>query len=159
MTAFGVSGSKLLGSATRKMNGQLVNRSFLYYISLQYTAEIWFYFLMQVKFECWRSSPEIVNWMTSQGLGQTDDDYLQLWDMFQKRAYMKVVEANGDNEIPIVLWTSRLTAEGAVDKYLDNETHIIQIWTTGSDKVIAELVNKGFRVIFSNYDALYFDCG
>jgi hypothetical protein len=28
MTAFGVSGSKLLGSATRKTNGQLVNRSF-----------------------------------------------------------------------------------------------------------------------------------
>jgi Glycosyl hydrolase family 20, catalytic domain. len=114
---------------------------------------------MQVNFECWRSSPEIVNWMTSQGLGQTDEDYLQLWDMFQKRAYMKVVEANRDNEIPIVLWTSRLTAEGAVDKYLDNEKYIIQIWTNGNDKVIAELVNKGFRVIFSNYDALYFDCG
>ena len=97
--------------------------------------------------------------MTSQGLGQTDEDYLQLWDMFQKRAYMKVVEANRDNEIPIVLWTSRLTAEGAVDKYLDNEKYIIQIWTNGNDKVIAELVNKGFRVIFSNYDALYFDCG
>jgi hexosaminidase len=97
--------------------------------------------------------------MTSHGLGQTDDDYLQLWAMFQKRAYMKAVEANGGKEIPIVLWTSHLTTEGVVDKYLDKNTYIIQIWTTGRDKVIADLVNKGFRVIFSNYDALYFDCG
>jgi hexosaminidase len=97
--------------------------------------------------------------MESHGLGQTDDDYLKLWDMFQKRAYMKVVEANGGKEIPVVLWTSTLTAEGAVDKYLNNKTYIIQIWTAGNDSVIAELVNKGFRVIFSNYDALYFDCG
>lgn len=97
--------------------------------------------------------------MTSHHLGQTDDDYLQLWDIFQKRAYTKVVEANGGKEIPIVLWTSHLTAQGTVDKYLDNKTYIIQIWTKGSDKVIAELINKGFRVIFSNYDALYFDCG
>lgn len=113
----------------------------------------------EVNFECWRSSLDIVNWMTSQGMGQTNDDYLQLWDMFQKKAYMKVVEANGGNEIPIVLWTSHLTAEGAIDKYLDNEIYIIQIWTTGRDAAIANLVNKGFRVIFSNYDALYFDCG
>ena len=112
-----------------------------------------------MKFECWQSSPEIVNWMTNQGMGQTDEDYLQLWDMFQKRAYMKVVEANGGKEIPVVLWTSHLTQRGSVDKYLDKDKYIIQIWTTGSDQVIAELVNKGFRVIFSNYDALYFDCG
>jgi hexosaminidase len=97
--------------------------------------------------------------MTSQGMGQTDDDYLQLWYMFQESAYIKVVEANGYSEIPIVLWTSSLTEKGAVDKYLDNQKYIIQIWTTGQDEVIAELVNKGFRVIFSNYDALYFDCG
>jgi len=97
--------------------------------------------------------------MTNQGMGQTVDDYMQLWDMFQKRAYMKVVEANGGKEIPVVLWTSHLTEKGLVDKYLDKNKYIIQIWTTGRDRVIAELVNKGFRVIFSNYDALYFDCG
>lgn len=113
----------------------------------------------EVNFGCWRSSPEIVDWMRKQGMGQTDVDYLQLWDMFQKRAYMKVVEANLDKEIPVVLWTSHLTEKGSVDKYLDKNKYIIQIWTSGNDEVIAELVNKGFRVIFSNYDALYFDCG
>ncbi|PSN43909.1 Chitooligosaccharidolytic beta-N-acetylglucosaminidase [Blattella germanica] len=113
----------------------------------------------EVNFGCWRSVPEIVNWMTSQGLGQTDADYLKLWDIFQKKAHAKLVEANGGKELPIVLWTSHLTEEGHADQYLDNKTYIIQIWTTGYDKVIGELVKKGFRVIFSNYDALYFDCG
>jgi len=97
--------------------------------------------------------------MTKKRMQQRDVDYLQLWDMFQKRAYRKVVEANRGKEIPVVIWTSHLTKQGSVEKYLDNDTYIIQIWTEGSDKVIAELVNKGFRVIFSNYDALYFDCG
>lgn len=113
----------------------------------------------EVSFECWRSSPEIVNWMTEQGMGQNDSDYLQLWDMFQERAYVKVVEANLDKEIPVVLWTSHLTEQGSVNKYLDTDKYIIQIWSNSSDQDIAELVNKGFRVIFSNYDALYFDCG
>lgn len=59
----------------------------------------------------------------------------------------------------IVMWTSSLTEKGRVEKYLDKNRYIIQIWTTGKDEIIAELVNNGFRVIFSNYDALYFDCG
>jgi hexosaminidase len=146
-----------LGCATTEKVGQLVNRSFT--VLNFFTAKILFYFLLQVKFDCWNSTPEIVNWMTSQGMGQTDEDYVQLWDMFQERAYNKVVEANGNSEIPILLWTSHLIEKGRVDKYLDKQKYIIQIWTNGSDEVIAELVNKGFRVIFSNYDALYFDCG
>ena len=112
-----------------------------------------------MNFGCWRSSPEIVNWMTEHRMGQNDSDYLQLWDMFQKKAYTKLVEANSNKEIPVVLWTSHLTAQGSVDKYLDKDKYIIQIWANSNDQVIAELVNKGFRVIFSNYDALYFDCG
>jgi Glycosyl hydrolase family 20, catalytic domain. len=98
--------------------------------------------------------------MAKEGWGNTDADFLQLWgDVFQKKALEKVVEANEGKELPIVLWTSHLTEKGYVDRYLDNKTYIIQIWTTGKDEVIAELVNKGFRVIFSNYDALYLDCG
>jgi len=97
--------------------------------------------------------------MTEHRMGQNDSDYLQLWDMFQKKAYTKLVEANSNKEIPVVLWTSHLTAQGSVDKYLDKDKYIIQIWANSNDQVIAELVNKGFRVIFSNYDALYFDCG
>lgn len=34
-----------------------------------------------------------------------------------------------------------------------------QIWTTGKDKQITDLLERGYSIIMSNYDALYFDCG
>lgn len=36
---------------------------------------------------------------------------------------------------------------------------MLQIWTTGSDSQIKTLLEKDYRVILSNYDALYLDCG
>ena len=49
--------------------------------------------------------------------------------------------------------------QGHVEKYLSNEDYVIQIWTTGEDAVIRELIDKDYKVIFSNYDAWYLDCG
>nr|CAD7414957.1 unnamed protein product [Timema poppensis] len=114
---------------------------------------------LQVNFNCWNSTEEIVTWLSKKGLGRQEEDFLELWDEFQTKALLKVEEANGGASLPIVLWTSGLTGKGHVEKYLDKERYIIQIWTTGSDELIGELVNKGYRIIVSNYDALYFDCG
>ena len=33
--------------------------------------------------------------------------------------------------LPLVLWTSRLTENGEVEKYLRKDDYIIQIWTAG----------------------------
>lgn len=52
-----------------------------------------------------------------------------------------------------------MTEFGRADQYLDRDKYIIQIWTAGSDPLINELLQKNFRVIFSNYDAWYLDCG
>ena len=49
--------------------------------------------------------------------------------------------------------------QGHVEKYLSNEDYVIQIWATGEDAVIRELIDKDYKVIFSNYDAWYLDCG
>ena len=49
--------------------------------------------------------------------------------------------------------------KGHVEKYLSKEDYVIQIWTTGKDEVIRELLDKDYKVIFSNYDAWYMDCG
>lgn len=97
--------------------------------------------------------------MEKKGIPRTHDGFIELWDRFQSRAYSLLVEANNKKELPIVLWTSGLTEKENVDKYLNTSRYIIQIWTTGKDDLISTLVQKGFRVIFSNYDALYFDCG
>ena len=58
-------------------------------------------------------------------------------------------------KVPIILWTNSLTEKGRVDQYLSNKDYVIQIWTTGKDEVIKELLDKNYKVIFSNYDAWY----
>ena len=57
------------------------------------------------------------------------------------------------------MWTNSLTEEGHVEKYLSKDDYIIQIWTKANDSVVKELIEKDFKVIFSNYDAWYLDCG
>ena len=46
-----------------------------------------------------------------------------------------------------IIWTSTLTEKGRADKYLDPNKYIIQVWTTGEDPLIAELLQKKFKVI------------
>ena len=55
------------------------------------------------------------------------EDYLDLWRDFQQHAYDKVTEANGGKQMPAIIWTNSMTEEG-VEKYLDPENYIIQIW-------------------------------
>lgn len=43
---------------------------------------------------------------------RTEDDFRMLWNHFQSRALGKLVQANAGQELPIVLWTSGLTAPG-----------------------------------------------
>ena len=73
-------------------------------------------------------------------------------------SYPQVYDPNG-KKLPLILWTNSLTEEGHVEKYLSKDDYIIQIWTKGNDSVVKELIEKDFRVIFSNYDAWYLDCG
>ncbi|CAA3004232.1 Chitooligosaccharidolytic beta-N-acetylglucosaminidase [Olea europaea subsp. europaea] len=114
----------------------------------------------EVNFNCWNNTDSIVEWMVKKNLsGRQEDDFRMVWDHFQKRAYEKLVEANHGHELPVVIWTSGLTAPGKVDRYLDPKKYIIQIWTKGDDPLIKELAEKKYRLIFSNYEALYFDCG
>lgn len=113
----------------------------------------------EVNIQCWNSSQGIRNWMVNErGWNLTESSFIQLWDYFQQKAYEKVKLANNGKDLPVVLWTSGLTSAENL-KHLDPKKYIIQIWTTGTDETIARLVKNDFKVIFSNYDALYLDCG
>lgn len=97
--------------------------------------------------------------MTQNNFGLGDDAYFKQWSIFQERARGLLTQANKGKEVRGIIWTSKLTEKGRADQYLDKDKYIIQIWTTGKDPLIKELLEKGYQVIFSNYDALYFDCG
>ncbi|KAG8227141.1 hypothetical protein J437_LFUL001685, partial [Ladona fulva] len=111
----------------------------------------------EVNFNCWNSSAQVVNRMPNGG--RSEKDFINIWAEFQRKAYAELVSANQGNKLPVALWTSHLIQAGSVGQNIDNETYIVQIWTTGQDAVIGDLVKEGFRVIMSNYDALYLDCG
>ncbi|XP_055602206.1 chitooligosaccharidolytic beta-N-acetylglucosaminidase-like isoform X2 [Uranotaenia lowii] len=112
----------------------------------------------EVSISCWNSSVEIQQWMKSQGWGLEESDFYKLWNYFQTNALSRLDKSLKDNR-PILLWTSHLTEEPYVDQYLNKDRYIIQIWTTGDDPKITKLLQKGYQLIISNYDALYLDCG
>lgn len=88
-----------------------------------------------------------------------DVTFLQLWSHFQTRALEQFDKSAKVKNSRIILWTSSLTESMNVTDYLPAERYIIQIWTAINDKQIIDLLERGYNLIFSNYDALYFDCG
>lgn len=112
----------------------------------------------EVNMNCYNTSQEIREYLAEQNLSGSEDDILELWRTFQRRAFQLVVQANKGQRIPAILWTNTMTERG-VEKFLPKDDYIIQIWTKGKDHSIADVINKGYKTIMSNYDAWYFDCG
>jgi len=113
----------------------------------------------EININCWNTTAEITDWMTKNLGGLTEKHYLELWGGFVKKSSKKMYEANGNKELPLILWTSHMTDPRYLTKYLDPKKHIVQIWTAANDKQIPNLALNGFRMIFSTYDTLYLDCG
>lgn len=88
-----------------------------------------------------------------------DPGFIELWSYFQNKAVQQFDRSAKVRNSHIILWTSSLTESKNLKQFLDNKRYIIQIWTTIEDKQIINLLENGYNVIFSNYDALYFDCG
>ena len=109
---------------------------------------------------CWSTIPSIQKWIEtySKGGNESSDAYSELWKYFLGRSYDILTKANGGKEIPAVIWTSDLTSERNVD-YLDPKKYIVQVWSSSGDPTIKRLLERNIRVILSNYDSLYFDCG
>lgn len=112
----------------------------------------------EVFVECWNASASLQSWMINKGWGLTSDDFMKLWGHFLENA-VKSLDKVHNKKVPIVLWTSTLTQEPFLSSYLDKDRYIVQIWTKGDDAEVKTLLEKGFKLIISNYDALYLDCG
>lgn len=112
----------------------------------------------EVSVECWNSSADIQKWMKDNNYGLEKDAFFRLWGMFQDKA-LERWDRVAKKHVPIVLWTSHLTETPYLEKYLNPERYIIQIWTKGDDPNVKNLLENGYKLIVSNYDALYLDCG
>lgn len=112
----------------------------------------------EVNFSCWNSTASIVSWMIQQKWNLSEADFVKLWNHFQNNALERLYKKAG-KEIPVIMWTSHLTYQQYLVNSLPKDKYIIQIWTKGNDSQIQLLLNNDYRVILSNYDALYLDCG
>ncbi|CAH4037655.1 unnamed protein product [Pieris brassicae] len=112
----------------------------------------------EVSEKCWNTSQEIQQFMIQNRWDLDKKSFLKLWNYFQTKAQDRAYQAFG-KRLPLILWTSTLTDYTHIDNFLNKDDYIIQVWTTGADPQIKGLLEKGYRLIMSNYDALYFDCG
>lgn len=112
----------------------------------------------EVSFACWNTTESIVTWMKTKKWGREEADFMKLWNVFQTTALDRFDKANGGKKVPIIMWTSHLTHPEYLH-YLPNDRYIIQVWTTGNDNQVTNMLDKGYKLILSNYDALYLDCG
>ena len=137
----------------------------------------------EVNFKCWEREAQIKQWMAGQGFetdsGLSNQGYLYLWSLFQEKALKELVKSNQGKKFEdgTILWTSELTKPEHISKYdkylklkisnpnliicrfIDASKYIIQVWTTGTDPTIGELLKQKYRLIMSNYDSWYLDCG
>lgn len=44
-------------------------------------------------------------------------------------------------------------------KIAEITNYFYQVWTEGYDPIVRQLLKKNYRLILSNYNALYLDCG
>ena len=109
---------------------------------------------------CWNSSADIVKWLEENGRGREEEDFMFLWNYYLQRSVEKIKEA-GMTRPNLVYWTNGLTKPENIH-YLDPDLFTVQIWSNSkdfSDSTIKTVAEKGFKMIFSNYDATYLDCG
>ncbi|KAG5681027.1 hypothetical protein PVAND_010493 [Polypedilum vanderplanki] len=112
----------------------------------------------EVAIDCWNTSQMIKDWMNDRNMETNIEGFMRLWDYFQRNALSKF-DAVSNSQLPIILWTSRLTEEPFLTEFLDKNRYIIQVWLDGNDAKIKTLLEAGYKLIISNSDALYLDCG
>jgi len=121
----------------------------------------------EVHLGCWNSSSQITEFMENDlRLKDRDEQaFIHLWSDFQKKSSERLTGVyegeDKEDDLELIVWTSHLTQEKYIHE-LPTDQYAIHIWTNGSDvadSTIKMLADKGYNMIFSNYDALYLDCG
>lgn len=109
---------------------------------------------------CWNTSESIQQHiLQNNGDLESGRTFTNLWAQFQRRVKDQYKAINGRSRM--ILWTGTLTESDVVEGYLEKEDYVIQVWTsgTGQDSHVPHLLEKGYDLIMSNYDAFYLDCG
>lgn len=119
----------------------------------------------EIHFGCWNSTESIVKWLEQEGKGRQEEDFMFLWSDFLSKsteALANAAEGIAGQQMPeLIMWNNHLTLPQYID-LLDKNKYVIQLWTDSTDlqePTIRTVADGGFKMIFSNHDAAYLDCG
>jgi len=118
----------------------------------------------EVHLGCWNSTPSIREWLEQHGKGDKEADFMFLWEHFLTQSSLSLASASrsaGLTSPSLVVWNNQLTHPEHIH-HMDRNKYTIQLWTDASnleDLTIKTVAEAGFKMIFSNWDATYLDCG
>merc|ERR1719309_396548 len=95
-----------------------------------------------VSFRCFEQSPEIQKYMADNGKTANSNEYFELWNSFQTKAYTKLQEAAQDRQVTPIIYSSSFAS-----KYInkENKNYIIQLQEETTKPAIAEYIKNGNR--------------
>lgn len=114
-----------------------------------------------VNFQCWNSSDTMNEVLKATAQIPNDVTFQRLWMEYQSRALQTLYDSapvGVDKPTPII-WDSKLTSLRDSEVVLDPETYVIQIKSPAREPLLAKVINRGYKLIFSNADAWSLDCG
>jgi len=118
----------------------------------------------EIHFGCWNSTPSIVEWLEQAGRGRQEEDFMYLWSDFlsKSRESLENAASGVGQQMPgLIMWNNHLTLPQYIN-LLDKDKFAIQLWTDATnleEPTIRTVAEAGFKMVFSNHDATYLDCG
>ncbi|XP_037776157.1 chitooligosaccharidolytic beta-N-acetylglucosaminidase-like [Penaeus monodon] len=106
-----------------------------------------------VSFKCWQSSEEIQQYLSQNKLESTSRQYFELWNTYQSNAYSKLQEAAQGRQVTPIIYSSSFARN-----YIDKDAYVFEISEFANESVIADYVQNGYKVIFSNQDQWNLGC-
>ena len=113
----------------------------------------------EVNMKCYKTNFEIKEYFSQVNKSLSDDSIFELWGDFQQKSSKLVQQKNKKKSTPIILWSSGLTSRTNVTEILPTDEYIIQFWDKIHSESFEELLKNDYKIIVSNSDAWYLDCG
>ncbi|XP_028170294.1 chitooligosaccharidolytic beta-N-acetylglucosaminidase [Ostrinia furnacalis] len=116
----------------------------------------------EVFFPCWNSSEQIRTYMQEKGLNTTTEGFLRLWSEFHETVlsiWDEELKAIGTDAQPVILWSSALTKANYIQKFLNKDRYVIEVWEPLDSPLLMELLRLGYRTISVPKDVWYLDHG
>ncbi|KAM3966213.1 beta-hexosaminidase 2 [Aphomia sociella] len=117
----------------------------------------------EVFFGCWNSSQDILSYMSNKGFDTNIEGFMRLWAEFQAKALQlwdeELVAEGAEGNQSVMIWSSELTQAHRIEKYLNKNRYVIEVWEPVNSPLLTQLLRLGYRVVSVPKDIWYLDHG